>query len=126
LCRLPAPRGRLRQHISLLRVPICYFATETARVLSNWIETVAESFKGDARGRADSRFRKVEQAATARQKIVAEQVAEERARQAKTKKLRDLRLAKEAEELAIAAATPKPKPAPKRRTRASAKPPGAR
>ncbi len=70
---------------------------------------MVESFKETARARADSRFKKAEDASTQRQKAVAEQQAEEAARRVKTGKLRELRLAKEAEDLAAEAANPKPK-----------------
>ena len=78
----------------------------------NWIEQLVESFKETARARADSRFKKAEDASNQRQKIVAEHQAEESARRLKTEKLKELRLAKEAEDLAAEAA--KPKPAPKK------------
>ena len=58
------------------------------------------------------RFKKQEEAATVRQLAMAEYAAESDARQAKTNRLRALRLAKEAEDLANAPATPAKKPAP--------------
>jgi hypothetical protein len=80
---------------------------------------LVENSKETARARADSRFRKAEEASTARQKAMAEHLAEEAARRVKTKKLRELRLAKEAADAAAEAA--KPKPAPKRSARAAQK-----
>ena len=77
---------------------------------------MVESFKETARARADSRFKKAEEASTLRQKAMAENAAEETARRVKTNKLRELRLAKEAEDLAAEAA--KPRPAPKKTARA--------
>ena len=59
----------------------------------------------------DLRFKKQEEAATVRQKAMAEYAAESDARKVKTDKLRALRLAKEAEDLANSAATPTAKPA---------------
>ena len=73
---------------------------------------MVENFKETARARADSRFKKAEEASTSRQKAVAEHEAEEQARRLKTSKLREMRLAKEAEDLAAEAL--KPKPAPKK------------
>ena len=67
--------------------------------------------KDTARARADLRFKKQEEAATVRQLAMAEYAAESDARQAKTNRLRALRLAKEAEDLANAPATPAKKPA---------------
>ena len=57
---------------------------------------MVENSRDAARARADLRFKKQEEAATVRQKAMAEYVAESDARQAKTNKLRALRLAKEA------------------------------
>lgn len=71
-----------------------------------WITLLVENSKDTARARADMRFKKQEEAATVRQKAMAEYVAEADARQAKTNKLRALRLAKEAEDLANAPAAP--------------------
>ncbi len=69
---------------------------------------MVENFKETARARADSRFKKAEDASSQRRKIVAEQNAEENARRIKTEKLKELRLAKEAEDLAAEASKPKP------------------
>ena len=79
---------------------------------------LVESFKDTARARADSRFKKVEEASTQKQKAAAEQAAEDLARRVKTNKLKELRLAKEAADLAAEAANPKPvkKPARPRKT----------
>jgi hypothetical protein len=74
-------------------------------------KVLVENSRDAARARADLRFKKQEEAATVRQKAMAEYVAESDARQAKTNKLRALRLAKEAEDLANAAAAPAKKPA---------------
>lgn len=63
---------------------------------------MVENSKDTARARADQRFKKQEEQATVRQKAMAEYVAEGQARQVKTDKLRALRLAKEAEDLANA------------------------
>ena len=71
---------------------------------------MVENSKDTARARADLRFKKQEEAATTRQKAMAEYVAEGDARKAKTKKLRALRLAKEAEDLANAESAPPQKP----------------
>lgn len=78
---------------------------------------MVENSKDTARARADLRFKKQEEAATVRQKAMAEYVAETDARKVKTRKLRALRLAKEAEDLANAPAAPVKKP-----TRARKKP----
>lgn len=67
-----------------------------------------ESFKDTARARADSRFKKSEDALTQRQKAMAETAAEDHARKVKTSKLKELRLAKEAADLAAEALNPKP------------------
>jgi len=72
---------------------------------------LVENSKDSARARADLRFKKQEEAVTAREKAMAEYTAETNARQAKTDRLRALRLAKEAEDLANAPATPAKKPA---------------
>ena len=80
---------------------------------------MVENFKETARARADSRFKKAEEASTQRQKAVAEQQAEEAARRVKTGKLRELRLAKEAEDLAAEAANPTPKKATRARKKAA-------
>lgn len=71
---------------------------------------MVENSKDTARARADLRFKKQEEQATVRQKAMAEYVAEGKARQIKTDKLRALRLAKEAEDLANAPAAPVKKP----------------
>ena len=70
----------------------------------------------DVRAKADLRFRKAERAATARDQAMNEYAAESERRRIKTAKLKELRLAKEAEEQATAAASPPPprkKPAAK-------------
>ena len=70
----------------------------------------------DVRAKADLRFRKAERAATARDQAMNEYAAESERRRIKTAKLKELRLAKEAEEQATAAASappPKKKPAAK-------------
>ena len=70
----------------------------------------------DVRAKADLRFRKAERAATARDQAMNEYAAESERRRLKTAKLKELRLAKEAEEQAAAAAVPlapKKKPAVK-------------
>jgi hypothetical protein len=54
----------------------------------------------EARARADQKFKKSQQAATARDKAMAEYVAEAEKQRAKTAKLKALRLAKEAEDAA--------------------------
>ena len=72
---------------------------------------LVENSKDSARARADLRFKKQEEAVTAREKAMAEYTAETNARQAKTDRLRALRLAKEAEDLANAPAAPVKKPA---------------
>ena len=77
---------------------------------------MVETSKETARARADSRFKKAEEASSVRQKAVAEQNAEHEARRVKTNKLRDLRLAKEAADLAELAANP---PQPKKRAKAA-------
>jgi hypothetical protein len=79
--------------------------------LRDWKKILVENSREAARARADLRFKKQEEAATVRQKAMAEYVAESDARQAKTSKLRALRLAKEAEDLAAAPAAPAKKPA---------------
>ncbi|WP_245455077.1 hypothetical protein [Mesorhizobium sp. M9A.F.Ca.ET.002.03.1.2] len=79
---------------------------------------MVENSKDAARARADLRFKKQEEAATVRQKAMAEYVAESDARQIKTNKLRALRLAKEAEDLANAPAVPAKKPARAKKNRA--------
>ncbi|SFO49002.1 hypothetical protein SAMN03159463_02109 [Mesorhizobium sp. NFR06] len=61
---------------------------------------MADNSKDAARARADLRFKKQEEAATLREKAMAEYAAETDARKAKTMKLKALRLAKEAEDLA--------------------------
>lgn len=70
----------------------------------------------DVRAKADLRFRKAERAATARDQAMNEYAAESERRRLKTAKLKELRLAKEAEDQAAAAANappPKKKPAAK-------------
>ena len=89
---------------------LCYQGAEKHN-LWDWITLLVENSKDTARARADMRFKKQEEAATVRQKAMAEYVAEADARQAKTNKLRALRLAKEAEDLANAPPAPVKKPA---------------
>ena len=72
---------------------------------------MVENSRDAARARADLRFKKQEEAATVRQKAMAEYVAESDARQAKTKMVRALRIAKEADYLANAPVAPAKKPA---------------
>jgi hypothetical protein len=79
---------------------------------------LVESFKDTARARADSRFKKSEEASTQRQKAIAETAAEDHARRAKTSKLKELRLAKEAADLAAEAEKPKPLKKPARKAKA--------
>jgi hypothetical protein len=74
-------------------------------------KVLVENSRDAARARADLRFKKQEEAATVRQKAMAEYAAESDARKAKTDKLRALRLAKEADDLANAPAAPAKKPA---------------
>jgi hypothetical protein len=74
-------------------------------------EALGDSSK-DVRAKADLRFRKAERAATARDQAMNEYAAESERRRLKTAKLKELRLAKEAEEQAAAAAVP---PAPKKK-----------
>jgi hypothetical protein len=62
----------------------------------------------DVRAKADLRFRKAERAATARDQAMNEYAAESERRRLKTAKLKELRLAKEAEELATAVASAPP------------------
>ena len=78
------------------------------------IDQLVESFKDTARARADSRFKKSEDASTQRQKAMAETAAEDQARRVKTSKLKELRLAKEAADLAAEALKPKPAKKPAR------------
>ena len=67
----------------------------------------------DVRAKADLRFRKAERAATARDQAMNEYAAEDEKRRIKTAKLKELRLAREAEEQAAAAAiAPPPKKNP--------------
>jgi hypothetical protein len=66
----------------------------------------------DVRAKADLRFRKAERAATARDQAMNEYAAESERRRLKTAKLKELRLAKEAEEQAAAASAPPPKKKP--------------
>ena len=68
----------------------------------------------EARARANLKFKKSQQAATTRDKMLAEHAAEADRQRAKTAKLKALRLAKEAVDLAAAEAMPpKKKPAGK-------------
>ena len=77
---------------------------------------MVENSRDTARARADLRFKKQEEAATIRQKAMAEYTAEGEARRIKTEKLKALRLAKEAADEAEAAANP-----PTKKTTRSAK-----
>jgi hypothetical protein len=104
------PAGKL---ISLQPPAICYPCVHT-RFSLNRTENLVESFRDTARARADARFKKTEAATTQREKAVAESAAEEKARRDKTSKLRELRLAKEAAELAEELANPKPPKKPGR------------
>lgn len=74
-----------------------------------------ENSKDTARARADLRFKKQEEQTSVRQKAMAEYVAEGKARQVKTDKLKALRLAKEAEDLANAPPAPVKKPRAKKK-----------
>jgi hypothetical protein len=68
----------------------------------------------EARARADQKFKKQQQAATARDKAMADYAAETEKQRAKSAKLKALRLAREAEDAAAAEAMPpKKKPASK-------------
>jgi hypothetical protein len=73
----------------------------------------------DVRAKADLRFRKAERAATARDQAMNEYAAESERRRLKTAKLKELRLAREAEEQAAAAVT---EPAPKKKKPAAKAP----
>jgi len=76
----------------------------------------------DVRAKADLRFRKAERAATARDQAMNEYAAEDEKRRIKTAKLKELRLAREAEEQAAAAAVaPAPKKNPVAKTVKGAK-----
>jgi hypothetical protein len=91
--------------------PVCY---QSASRSISWArnQSLGDSSK-DVRAKADLRFRKAERAATARDQAMNEYAAESERRRLKTAKLKELRLAKEAEELATAAATaPPPKKKP--------------
>jgi predicted HicB family RNase H-like nuclease len=66
-----------------------------------------------SRDQAESIFSKTQTQAMSLNRILSEQDAASREREAKTARLRELRLEKEAEELAVAAAVAKPA-APKR------------
>jgi hypothetical protein len=70
------------------------------------MEKLVENSKDTARARADLRVKKAEDAAVIRNKAMAEYTAEGKARQAKTEKLRAMRLAKEAEDREAALANP--------------------
>lgn len=75
---------------------------------------MVETSKEAARARADLRFKKQEENASVRNKAMSEYTAEGEARKIKTNKLKELRLAREAADLAEAAANP---PAPKKAAR---------
>jgi hypothetical protein len=77
----------------------------------------------DVRAKADLRFRKAERAATARDQAMNEYAAESERRRLKTAKLKELRLAKEAEEQAAAASAPPPKKKPAAKASPAAKAP---
>lgn len=74
---------------------------------------VVESSK-DARERADVRFKKTQKADAARNAALADHASEERQRKVKTAKLRELRLARDAELEAAAAANPPPAKKPRK------------
>jgi hypothetical protein len=84
------------------------------------IQSLGDSSK-DVRAKADLRFRKAERAATARDQAMNEYAAESERRRLKTAKLKELRLAKEAEEQATAAAAAPP---PKKKSVAKVPPAG--
>ncbi len=68
----------------------------------------------EARAKADLKFRKAEREATVRDLVLAEHAAETERRKAKSSKLKELRLAKEAADLASGNSAPaKKKPARK-------------
>jgi hypothetical protein len=68
----------------------------------------------EARAKADLKFRKAEREATVRDLVLAEHAAEAERRKAKSSKLKELRLAKEAADLASGNSAPaKKKPARK-------------
>ena len=94
--------------------PVCYQSASRS-INSARNQSLGDSSK-DVRAKADLRFRKAERAATARDQAMNEYAAESERRRLKTAKLKELRLAKEAEEQATAAASappPKKKPAAK-------------
>jgi hypothetical protein len=94
--------------------PVCYqLAPRSINRARN--QSLGDSSK-DVRAKADLRFRKAERAATARDQAMNEYAAESERRRIKTAKLKELRLAKEAEEQATAVASappPKKKPVAK-------------
>jgi hypothetical protein len=96
--------------------PVCYqSASRSINPARN--QPLGDSSK-DVRAKADLRFRKAERAATARDQAMNEYAAESERRRVKTAKLKELRLAKEAEEQAAAAASAPP-PKKKAATKAS-------
>jgi len=103
------PNTALVRTYFALPTGICY---EWFQHRQTGIEQLADSSKEAVRARADLRFKKAEEAATLREKAMAEYAAESEARKQKTSKLRELRLAKEAEDQAASeAAGPAKKPA---------------
>jgi hypothetical protein len=95
--------------------PVCYqSASRSINRARN--QSLGDSSK-DVRAKADLRFRKAERAATARDQAMNEYAAESERRRVKTAKLKELRLAKEAEEQAAAAASAPP---PKKKLAAKA------
>jgi hypothetical protein len=97
--------------------PVCYqSASRSINPARN--QSLGDSSK-DVRAKADLRFRKAERAATARDQAMNEYAAESERRRLKTAKLKELRLAKEAEEQAAAASSPAP---PKKKPAAKASP----
>ncbi len=107
--RLSAPTRPPEQLFSPFGSRLCYNGGKSD--LTGLDRLLVENSRDTARARADLRFKKQEEAATVRQKAMAEYAAESDARKVKTDKLRALRLAKEAEDLANSAATPTAKPA---------------
>jgi hypothetical protein len=96
--------------IFLLRPLVCY--RWPREILGRELSVASNS--DEARAKADQKFKKSQQAATARDKAMAEYVAEAEKQRAKTAKLKALRLAKEAEDAAAAeAVSRKKKPAQK-------------
>lgn len=77
---------------------------------------MADSSK-EARAKADLKFRKAEREATVRDLVLAEHAAEAERRNAKSSKLKELRLAKEAADLAANDGAPVKKKSPRKTTK---------